>query len=53
MPAYGDPMARPDHRGANDLTVPERWDVVNYVKHGMLKDPPDLNHDQMHTAKSD
>jgi mono/diheme cytochrome c family protein len=53
MPAYGDPMARPDHRGANDLTVKERWDVVNYVKHGMLKDPADLNHEQMHTAKSD
>jgi mono/diheme cytochrome c family protein len=52
MPAYGDPMAREDHRGANDLSVKERWDVVNYVKHGMLKDPADLNHEEMHTAQS-
>ena len=53
MPAYGDPMGREDRRGANDLSVPERWDVVNYVKHGMLNDPEDLNNDQVHTAKSD
>ena len=53
MPAYGDPMGREDRRGANDLSVPERWDVVNYVKHGMLKDPEDLNNEQVHTAKSD
>jgi len=38
MPAYGVPQAREDQRGSNDLTVAERWDVVNYVKHGLLKD---------------
>ena len=35
MPAYGVPNA--EAKGSNDLTVSERWDVVNYVKHG-LKD---------------
>ena len=39
MPAYGDPMGREDRRGANDLSVEERWNVVNYVKHGLLKEP--------------
>jgi mono/diheme cytochrome c family protein len=38
MPAYGVPEARQDQRGANDLTVEERWDVVNYVRHGLVKD---------------
>jgi mono/diheme cytochrome c family protein len=38
MPAYGVPQAREDQRGSNDLTVEERWAVVNYVKHGLLKD---------------
>jgi len=54
MPAYGDPMGREDRRGANDLSISERWDVVNYVKHGMLKDPADINHekDHMHTAQA-
>ncbi len=39
MPAYGVPTAREDHRGANDLTVKERWEVANYVKHGLTKEP--------------
>jgi mono/diheme cytochrome c family protein len=38
MPAYGVPQGRPDQRGANDLTVEERWHVVNYVRHALLKD---------------
>ena len=52
MPAYGDPMGRDDRRGNNDLSVDERWDVVNYVKHGMLKDPADINHLPIHTAQT-
>ena len=40
MPAYGKPTAREDQRGANDLTVEERWHIVNYVKHGLTKEPP-------------
>ncbi len=35
MPAYGVPQAR---RGSNDLSVEERWHVVNYVKHGLVQD---------------
>lgn len=35
MPAYGVPQAK---RGSNDLNVEERWHVVNYVKHGLVKD---------------
>jgi hypothetical protein len=38
MPAYGKPRGREDLRGSNDLSVEERWHVVNYVKHGLLKD---------------
>ncbi len=38
MPAYGAPALRPDKRGSNDLNIEERWNVVNYVKHGLLKD---------------
>lgn len=38
MPAYGKPTAREDQRGANDLTVEERWHIVNYVKHGLVKE---------------
>lgn len=38
MPAYGAPALRPDKRGSNDLSVEERWHVVNYVKHGLSKD---------------
>ena len=52
MPAYGDPMGRDDRRGNNDLSVEERWNVVNYVRHGMLKDPADINHLKVHTAQT-
>jgi len=38
MPAYGVPSARPDKRGSNDLSVEERWHVVNYIRNGLLKD---------------
>ncbi len=38
MPAYGKPKGREDLRGSNDLSVEERWHVVNYVKHGLMKD---------------
>lgn len=38
MPAYGVPTARDDNRGANDLSVEERWHIVNYVKHQLVKD---------------
>jgi len=38
MPAYGVPAAREDKRGANDLSVEERWHIVNYVKYQLLKD---------------
>ncbi len=38
MPAYGMPQGRDDKRGSNDLSVEERWHVVNYVKHGLLQD---------------
>jgi len=34
MPAYGVPGAG---GGSNDLTVEERWHVVNYVRHGLVK----------------
>lgn len=37
MPAYGVPNSK---GGSNDLSPSERWDVVNYVKHGLLKEPP-------------
>lgn len=33
MPAYGVPN---DQGGSNDLSVEERWHVVNYVKHGLV-----------------
>lgn len=36
MPAYGVPG---EQGGSNDLSVEERWHVVNYVKHGLLKEP--------------
>jgi hypothetical protein len=38
MPAYGVPTAREDNRGSNDLSVEERWHVVNYVRHGLAKE---------------
>jgi len=41
MPAYGAPAMSGDGntRGSNDLDEEERWHVVNYVKHGLLKEP--------------
>ena len=38
MPSYGVPGGRDDNRGSNDLSVEERWHVVNYIKHGLVKD---------------
>jgi len=35
MPAYGVPSADPMKGGSNDLSVEERWHVVNYVKNGL------------------
>ena len=35
MPAYGVPG---EQGGSNDLSVEERWHVVNYVKNGLLKE---------------
>ena len=35
MPAYGVPSADPAKGGSNDLSVEERWHVVNYVKHAL------------------
>lgn len=39
MPAYGVPSANAESRGSNDLSVEERWHVVNYVRNGLLKEP--------------
>jgi len=49
MPAYGVPTAREDKRGSNDLTVEERWNIVNYVKHQLAKD---AKAEGTHTAQS-
>ena len=38
MPAYGVPSADPMKGGANDLTVDERWHVVNYVRNGLTSE---------------
>jgi len=38
MPAYGKPNGRDDLRGSNDLSVEERWHVVNYVRNQLVKD---------------
>lgn len=38
MPAYGKPSGRDDLRGSNDLSVEERWHVVNYIKNGLVED---------------
>lgn len=38
MPAYGVPNEETDYRGANDLSVTERWHVVNYIKHQLKAD---------------
>ena len=35
MPAYGVPG---EQGGSNDLSVEERWHVVNYVKHALVAD---------------
>lgn len=35
MPAYGVPG---EGGGANDLSPEERWHVVNYLRHGLVKD---------------
>lgn len=39
MPAYGKPSARDDKTGSNDLSVEERWHIVNYVRHNLVKEP--------------
>jgi len=36
MPSYGVPNSQ---GGSNDLTPEERWHVVNYMKHQLLKEP--------------
>lgn len=38
MPSYGGPHNRPDGRGSNDLSVEERWLVVNYVRNQLVED---------------
>lgn len=39
MPPYGRAGDQNDEaRGANDLSVEERWHVVNYLKHQLVKD---------------
>ncbi len=38
MPAYGVPRGNAEQRGSNDLSVEERWHVVNYVKNGLIKE---------------
>ena len=39
MPAYGVPGPQ---GGSNDLSVEERWHVVNYVKHGLVGGGPQV-----------
>ena len=41
MPAYGNPKARDDQRGSNDLSVEQRCHVVNYVKYALAKLSPE------------
>lgn len=39
MPPYGRPGDQDgEARGSNDLSIDERWDVVNYVKHQLKAD---------------
>lgn len=38
MPAYGVATADPMKGGSNDLSVEERWHVVNYVKNGLVNE---------------
>ncbi len=51
MPSYGVPSGRGDNRGSNDLSVEERWHVVNYVKHRLAADA--AAEAAMHTAKAE
>ena len=39
MPAYGVPGGNAERRGSNDLSVEERWHVVNYVRNGLKVEP--------------
>lgn len=39
MPAYGVPHGNEGQLGANDLSVEERWHVVNYVRHALTQEP--------------
>ncbi len=41
MPAYGKPNEA--IAGSNDLTPEERWHVVNYIKHALVKDAEAAN----------
>jgi len=42
MPAYGLPSEKPGSNGkrlgSNDLSVEERWHVVNYIRNGLVSD---------------
>ncbi|NOX26853.1 MAG: cytochrome c [Gammaproteobacteria bacterium] len=38
MPAYGSPTGNAEGRGSNDLTVEERWHVVNYLRNQLVAD---------------
>ncbi len=38
MPAYGDPTGNADGKGSNDLSVDERWHVVNYLRNQLVAD---------------
>jgi len=38
MPAYGVTNDDSEQRGSNDLSVEERWHVVNYIRNGLLTD---------------
>ncbi len=50
MPSYGVPTGRGDNRGSNDLSVEERWHVVNYIKHQLQQDAE--SDSAMHTAEA-
>ncbi len=38
MPAYGNPTGNAEGRGSNDLSVEERWHVVNYLRNQLEAD---------------
>jgi mono/diheme cytochrome c family protein len=38
MPAYGVLNEEMEYFGSNDLTVEERWHVVNYIRNGLIAD---------------